>query len=214
MSRKITNAKEFLMERCRQFLLNNRDGLNGRLDVRELTAQCGMAAGTFYHYFRSKDDLVMQVMGRDWQEMLDAIDAEMGRTIPLYDKVRGIYELIAAFGDNYRHSAMELLGSKPENYDFQRREMKRLYDRMAAFLQEEKDRGSLSLGARADSAAYLLVQLFIAAGRNPEMNFDELWGCMNFQDISAYPGAAENPPARNDGSKQNTLRPKRRNGKE
>ena len=70
MSQKIENAKQALTEQCRQFLLNNRDGSLGKFNVRELTAQCGMATGTFYHYFKNKDELVVQILGSDWDDII------------------------------------------------------------------------------------------------------------------------------------------------
>ena len=62
MAVKLENARESLMECGKDFLLQNRDGKAGKINVRDLTARCGMALGTFYHYFDSKDDLVRQIM--------------------------------------------------------------------------------------------------------------------------------------------------------
>ena len=63
-----------MMEYGREFLLHNQDGKAGRLNIRELTARCGMALGTFYRYFDSKDDLVRQIMMEDWLKVKENID--------------------------------------------------------------------------------------------------------------------------------------------
>lgn len=190
MARKLKNARANLMTRGKQFLLDNTDGRYGKFNVRTLTSQCGMAAGTFYRYFQDKDDLVLQIMDEDWEQVLAAVDAGMQQELPLCEKLRGIYELVGVFERNYRYSAMGLLASTPEHLAHRQEKLERLYARIRQFLQLEIDRGNLQLNAKLDSAAYLLVQLFLATGKNPAMDFDELWNCMTFEDTSRTPREA------------------------
>ena len=192
MSQKIDNAKETLMEQCRLFLLQNHDGRCGRFNVRDLTARCGMASGTFYHYFKSKDELVLLVMERDWSAIIDEIEPIAGQNCSLRDKVKAIYEKINGFERRYYFSAMRLLSQTPENLARRQENERRMYDLIQNFLRAETERGELAFSGDYEIAAYLLIQLFLAAGRNPGMDFDKLWECMNFIDTSAagqkFPG--------------------------
>jgi hypothetical protein len=77
MAQKLENARGSLMKYGKNFLLQNRDGLAGRFNVRDLTSGCGMALGTFYRYFDSKDDLVRQIMMEDWMKIMRSIDSEI-----------------------------------------------------------------------------------------------------------------------------------------
>lgn len=185
MSQRIENAREKLMDAGRQYLLQNRDGGGEKFSVRAVTAQCDMALGTFYRYFESKDDLIQQILAAEWGAAIDALDPIIEGDAPLYEKVRGIYGQICTFEENYRYSAAALLNRSAENAAFRETHMQRMYDRIEQFLQHEIARGSLVLSADLSSASYLLVQLFIATGRNPKMDFDDLWACMIFRDTSA-----------------------------
>jgi len=184
MSQKIENAREKLMMSGRNFLLRNRDGKNGKFSVRDLTTECDMALGTFYRYFQSKDDLVRQILSEEWDKMIDSLDPIMQSDTTLFEKVRGIYEQIDEFESNYRFSTMGLLNSSAESLSFREQNMRKMYDKIEAFLQREIDCGRLVLSADLKSASYLLVQLFISTGRNPAMSFEDLWACMTFRDTS------------------------------
>ena len=191
MPQKIANAREKLMQRGKIFLLQNADGKQGKLSIRNLTAECGIALGTFYHYFSSKDDLVRQILWEDWQHVLGAIDESLRCGGTLYEKVHCLYDQLDGFEQTYRCSALALFSPTRENIDFREENLRLLYERVQVFLREEVEHGELKLYAETTSAAYLLVQLFLATSRNRDMDFDELWKCMNFQDGTAEQAAAE-----------------------
>lgn len=184
MAVKLENARESLMECGKDFLLQNRDGRAGKFNVRDLTAQCGMALGTFYHYFDSKDDLVRQIMQEDWLEIMKNVDSITESDGSLYEKLKLIYNQICGFEQAYRYSALNQLSQTAENRKFKEKCMKDLQDKVSDFLSAEIDRNELELSAKIDAAAYLLIQLISAAARNPALSFNDLWQCMNFRDTS------------------------------
>ncbi|MCI2048323.1 MAG: TetR/AcrR family transcriptional regulator [Lachnospiraceae bacterium] len=184
MAQKLENARGSLMKYGKNFLLQNRDGLAGRFNVRDLTSGCGMALGTFYRYFDSKDDLVRQIMMEDWMKIMRSIDSEIQSSRSLYEKLKFIYVQICNFEQVYRYSAMNLLSQTEENRVFKEKCLEDLQNKVADFLTAEIDRNELQLTAKTDAAAYLLIQLISATARNPALSFDDLWQCMNFRDIS------------------------------
>jgi AcrR family transcriptional regulator len=184
MAVKLENARGSLMKYGKNFLLQNRDGLAGRFNVRDLTSGCGMALGTFYRYFDSKDDLVRQIMMEDWMKIMRSIDSEIQSSRSLYEKLKFIYVQICNFEQVYRYSAMNLLSQTEENRVFKEKCLEDLQNKVADFLTAEIDRNELQLTAKTDAAAYLLIQLISATARNPALSFDDLWQCMNFRDIS------------------------------
>lgn len=186
MSRKIDHAREDLMAAGRNFLLQNREGRLGRFNIRDITTECNMALGTFYRYFKSRDDLARQILADDWETVLNSVDTVLRGEGTLYEKVKFIYEQVSRYDNTYRLSAMELFAPTKENLKFMENVSARLTEKLKLFLQTELDRGDILLDARLDSAAYLLTQLFFVTGRNPAMDFEELWKCMNFKDLSLY----------------------------
>jgi AcrR family transcriptional regulator len=182
MPQQIENAKEVLMSCGKKHMLSENSGK--LLNVRELTAECHMAVGTFYHYFNSKDDLIRQIMDADWTKIIDSMDPIIAGTLSLHDKVEAAYRMIAEFDSHYRSSALAQLTPSEENDLFREKGLRLLYDKIRLFLQSEINAGRIELSASPDSAAYLLVQLFLATGRNPAMDFEELWKCMTFYERS------------------------------
>jgi AcrR family transcriptional regulator len=185
MAQKIENARLELMEAARKFLTFNKNGRLGRFDVRTITAQCGMATGTFYHYFSSKDDLVIQVMLDDWNKIITRIEKTTSGKGSLRSKIEVIYNELNRFESDYIYSAMRLITPTKEHIETKQRNEKMMYDIVKSFLQDEIECGDLELSADTDTASYMLVQILLSAGRNPNMSFDELWKCMNFRDNTA-----------------------------
>jgi AcrR family transcriptional regulator len=180
LPQKLNNAEARLMEQGRAFLLSNRDGSLGKFNLRELTAQCGMALGTYYRYFESKDDLVIRIMCEDWDRVVAAVRGAAGMNGSLRDKLKLIYEKITEFDGNYRYSAMGFLCSSDENMALRKKNEDMMYAAVEDFIRAETDAGELTISAKPEVAAYLLVQLLLAAGRRPEIGFDELWKCLNY----------------------------------
>ncbi len=183
MSNPIDHAREKLMSCGKKRLIQNK-GKCGAFNLREITAESGIALGTFYNYFDSKDDFILQIMDADWEEILKTVGELASFDLSLYEKVKRIYFKISLFEQTYRYTAMSQLKPEEKNLAHIKRKEQEANILLKAFLQEEIDKGELGLEAKIDSAAYFLIQLLFAAGRNPEVDFDELWKCMNFRDTS------------------------------
>ena len=181
MTLKIENAKERLMACGKKYLLANDHGQFGRIGIRQLTTECGMALGTFYRYFVSKDDLVMKIMEKDWEDAVKSIDATIASDTPMYDKVKGVYEEIGTFDRNYYYSAMRMFNPTEEAVAFKKKNEAMMYDKIQALLEEEIQKGKLILDADPKDAAYFLIQIFLACARRDDITFEELWKCMTFR---------------------------------
>jgi len=184
MTRKKDNARELLMSHGKDFMLNNLDGSKGKFNVRTITEECGMATGTFYNYFDSKDDLARQIVADDWKKVMDNSDELIEMDIPLRDKLEAIYNRIDNFEKNYKYSAIGLLGPSPENVAFRKGKLEELDAKLQIFIKNEVDRGTLEIDADIESAAYLLMHLFFTTSENEKMSFDQMWKCMTFRSIS------------------------------
>ena len=73
MPKRIENLRETILTTARAQLLET-----GYQDfaMREAAHRCGVAVGTLYNYFPSKDALAAAVMLEDWHEDLDAMVGE------------------------------------------------------------------------------------------------------------------------------------------
>lgn len=78
-----------------------------KVSIRRVATESGIATGTLYRYFASKDDMIAQAIVTDWRVALE----EMGQVSQSYtDFVQGIgefYRLICTFMDAYRMAFAE-----------------------------------------------------------------------------------------------------------
>ena len=50
-----------------------------RLNIRAIAAECGLATGTIYNYYRAKDEIVFTLMLKDWETAIGILDGLVGR---------------------------------------------------------------------------------------------------------------------------------------
>lgn len=98
MSRPINDAKNKLLNCGKELLLQN-----GYFDlsITKLTHICHMGTGTFYHYFSSKADLVVDIVQADWESTLNSMDNAINDKTSLDGKLRKIYEILKLFNNTY-----------------------------------------------------------------------------------------------------------------
>jgi len=173
----IENAQEKLLTQGRKMLVTQGYGY---LNIKALAAGCGMSTGSVYSYFRGKDDLVEQIMERDWNKVIAVTQAETCKTAPLVEKLERIYDAFVRFENDFHLSAGGNMRISQVDSEFRARNMRQMYDAVASLLQAEIARGLMPQDLDTRSTAYILVQLFTSAGRNPGITFDDLWSCLAF----------------------------------
>src|SRR5712691_10474684 len=69
--------------------------------IDEIAARVGIAKGTVYLHFPSKEDLVIAIFERDMQQLLQYIDTTMSSASTCRGKIEAIFE---KYGINFRHA--------------------------------------------------------------------------------------------------------------
>ena len=62
--------------------------------IDEIAARVGIAKGTVYLHFPSKEDLVIAIFERDLQQLLQYIDSTMDSTLTAREKIEAIFDLM------------------------------------------------------------------------------------------------------------------------
>lgn len=63
--------------------------------VRSIASACGIAVGTVYNYFPSKEMLVASFVAEDWSHATDSIKKELSGDVK--DTIRAVYDLLSGF---------------------------------------------------------------------------------------------------------------------
>mgnify|MGYP000849086937 FL=1 len=71
MPKTLTNVKEDIMAVTRQMI---KESGYSELNIRNIAARCGVAVGTVYNYFSSKDEIITEILLTEWNLMLRRID--------------------------------------------------------------------------------------------------------------------------------------------
>lgn len=71
------------------------------MTMRGVAEGCGIAVGTVYNYYKSKDVLVAQIMLRDWVRIMDSVKLHCESSISIHEAFREMYSGVVEFSDTY-----------------------------------------------------------------------------------------------------------------
>ena len=72
------------------------------LNLRELAQRCGIAVGTIYNYYSSKDILIAEVIMEDWNDAAEKAQKEIKKAKSGADGVAAIYDAVQSFFCTYK----------------------------------------------------------------------------------------------------------------
>lgn len=146
------------------------------LEIRSLAASCGIAAGTLYNYFPSRQAIAAAAIREDWMDTEGRMDGAMERGgVP--ERLEAVYRGLAAFMGRYRKLWMDVAADAGrmggdevacERRDFQARLTRRIA-------------GALGPSAAAEGVdgAFLpefLARAFVHWAQDPRGDWDLLSG--------------------------------------
>lgn len=108
MPKLIENAKELILKTSEKLLFEV--GYKG-FKIREVAGRCGIATGTIFNYFASKEMLIASIIAKDWTAYLENIKKECDLASDISSGVSSIYKGIVAFSKKYELIWMEYSGN-------------------------------------------------------------------------------------------------------
>lgn len=166
----IENLRETILQQSRRLLLES--GYEA-FAMRDAAGRCGIAVGTLYRYFPSKEALAGSVMLEDWQDALARIGAECAAARSLGGGLEAVYRGVMRFSEPYRGvwAGCGSAGSRDPDYARRHRLLVRqLAAALAPLLEKEAGRFPPQTGL------FLAENILICAGSS-EMSFS------SFQEI-------------------------------
>lgn len=98
MPKIIANVREKILDYTRKALLA---GDMQSLTVGNIAAHCGIASGTVFNYFPSKEVIFATVMLEDWQQALTQMRAECEQAETVFAGLDAVYRGISQFCGRY-----------------------------------------------------------------------------------------------------------------
>ena len=167
MPKIIKNPEDRILQAARKRLL---DKELSSFSLREVAADCGIAVGTIYNYFKDKESLMAAVMVQDWKDALNTTREDLKQTESLQEGLLQICHGIRNYFLLYR----KVWSSNPAGGELSMRcrmhqelllsqitEMiKGLYERFGAPCEEHR--------------TTLYTELIIAGAQHPEIRDEEI----------------------------------------
>ena len=114
--------------------------------IRSVAAECGIAVGTVYNYFPSKDMLIASYIAEDWTAFLEQIQTDLSKDAETH--LRHIYDALHGFMNKHRtlFSDTDAAAVYTGIFPFRHRQLrKQLAGMIAQVCPEETDAESPSL---------------------------------------------------------------------
>ncbi len=118
MPKVIENLRTRILEDAKRRL--KEQGYGG-LRIRQIAADCDIALGTMYNYFRSKDMLVGAIIAEDWLGVLCAMDREIAGCASVHEGLCVIAGGLEKFSDRYREVWREYGSTSGGGYSYAER---------------------------------------------------------------------------------------------
>lgn len=97
MPKRLGSVREQLLDAARRQI---ETGGYTKTTIRSVAAECGIAVGTVYNYFPSKDMLIASFVSEDWHACIDAIRPYDNKDAKTY--LKRIYDALCAFSETHR----------------------------------------------------------------------------------------------------------------
>ena len=109
LSRIIENPQQLILSRAKEILHN--EGFK-KLSMRNLSKKCGIALGTIYNYYSTKEELIIEMMSDYWKENLYVLEDILNSDDTLYIKLNEIFNKLSIFIKTFKEVWL-----KPEFYE-------------------------------------------------------------------------------------------------
>ena len=164
MPKVIENLRESILTAAKAELL--RSGYDA-LNIRSVAADCGIAVGTVYNYFPSKDMLAAAVMLGDWLVTLDSMRLACQNATSVTDALDRLYDGVTAFRGVYRSVWAGYTFSEDAKTEYGKRHnllVRQLADCLLPVLQRAG-------AADADGTAVFLAENLLVCAGESEMKY-------------------------------------------
>ena len=149
------------------------------VSLRDLAAECDTSTNAVYSIFGSKDALIDQIVSDDWAALLKKIRRRMERSDDARANLEFLYAHLADFQRRYTFFAAGSAVRRGPVIRSEQENLQALYDIVADKFRRAGAAGALVFGMSPENAAYMIVQTCMVAGRNPAMDFGDLWAFLH-----------------------------------
>lgn len=173
MPKIIENLKETIILESRKLLT---DKGYENFNVREIAKKCNIALGTFYNYFSTKDELILEIVREDWRGISDLVERLKKTEEPFKEKIRKIYLALELFISSYISIFVEMSVSNKHNPGHMSHDtFHLLYGKLSELIDIERTKDHIHSPLLSYKLAQLIMSNLIYLNTTNYISFDELY---------------------------------------
>ena len=140
------------------------------MTIRSVATECGIAVGTVYNYFPSKEILIASFLSEDWHACIDPIAAQVNDDARTH--LRCIFDALHSFANSYRELFSDTEAQKVYHMVFAHRH-KQLRDQIASLI--------LPLCGEAENREFLseFIAEALLTWTREEKPFEDIYAVIN-----------------------------------
>ena len=113
MSKKTDSKREKIIQSAKELFANNGYYFT---NINEITRNSGIATGTFYLYFKTKEDLMVQMFESLFEDIPESVSRILGKDLSPLDKFREIIkQFIFRISDDFDWARLVLIEMRQSN---------------------------------------------------------------------------------------------------
>ncbi|MDF2803208.1 MAG: transcriptional regulator, TetR family [Anaerocolumna sp.] len=149
-----------------------------KLNMREVAKASGIAVGTIYNYYPTKNDLLSELMYRYWMGFIAAIQQLQQSDCELFVIFRKIYNLLESFLDTFKDTWLKVnekdKGLAKDHHKQKQEVMDLFIDTLEQFIHKHKlEKGnSIKQEVSDRELAIFVVQNFILIAQMRQIEYD------------------------------------------
>lgn len=98
MSKRIENVRELILVKSEELLFEA--GYKG-FNMREIAKRCGIAVGTIFNYYESREILIATIMAKDWRAYISEMSQKSNEAVDVQEGISAIYNGINSYSRKY-----------------------------------------------------------------------------------------------------------------
>ena len=179
MPKIINNLREKLMVKGREILIFK--GYNS-LNIRDLVKECDIAIGTFYNYYKNKDEIVNSIIKADWEKIIASTAAKMkNQDLNFKEKMYIMYDGVNEFLKNYLDTFMVMISNGAREHRYRNDKILVPYENiLKEILVFHKNKGDISYTIEDEKLSKLILNNIIFICKDNSISFDEFYLSLNF----------------------------------
>ncbi|KEI04604.1 TetR/AcrR family transcriptional regulator [Clostridium botulinum] len=175
MPKILENVKDTILKESKKILLKeNYKALN----IRQIAKCCNIGIGTFYNYFSTKDELVMEILKNDFNKSIDLIEQLKNNSLSFKEKLEQIYKSFDLFLGDYISVFYEISSVKgtkcKRNTDFSN-----LYKCLGELIDIEKNNGTIKKDVNCYDFAHFIVSNLFYLTKTHYISFEQFYNFLN-----------------------------------